>query len=196
MHVRIPFYGIFKCIFFLWLTLPQTEVRRSLETIPCNRRGTRYIENASAHARADTQGSTLIFDRLLAPMFAEHEDDIDAFLGGLRVKAGQGVVGVWGWLWTKVREQARGSMCRPYSGRLYFAWGVDPCGFVSSQLNAAPPPRTDPYAPHSSATQGYPYDQGLGHQPPAIGPQPPTLQDPASGGLAQAYSLASRYALQ
>jgi len=134
----IPFYGIFKCIFFLWLTLPQTE------------------------------GSTLIFDQLLAPTFAEHEDDIDAFLGGLRVKAGQGVVGVWGWLWAKVREQ----------------------------LNAAPPPRTDPYAPHSSATQGYPYDQGLMHQPPAIGPQPPTLQDPASGGLAQAYSLASRYALQ
>jgi hypothetical protein len=110
---RIPFYGVFKCIFFLWLALPQTEVRRIERTL---RGCANNTEAVLCRPCCLPQGSTLIFNQFLAPTFAEHEDDIDAFLGGLRVKAGKGFVGVWGWLWAKVREQVRWFLLRCLCG--------------------------------------------------------------------------------
>jgi hypothetical protein len=50
----------------------------------------------------------------------------------------------------------------------------------------------------STTSQARPIDADPDFRPypVATGPQPPTLQDPASGVMQQAYSLATRYAFQ
>jgi receptor expression-enhancing protein 1/2/3/4 len=70
----IPFYFLFKLIFFLWLSLPQTE------------------------------GSTYLFNALLAPMFHEHERDIDAFLSSLKSRVSGALLNVLNWAWARAKQ--------------------------------------------------------------------------------------------
>jgi receptor expression-enhancing protein 1/2/3/4 len=69
----IPFYSLFKLVFFLWLSLPQTE------------------------------GSTYLFNTLLAPTFHEHERDIDAFLSSLKSRMSGAILDLLTWAWGKAR---------------------------------------------------------------------------------------------
>jgi hypothetical protein len=71
---RIPFYSLFKLIFFLWLSLPQTE------------------------------GSTYLFNTLLAPTFHEHERDIDSFLSSLKSRLSGALLNVLNWAWARAKK--------------------------------------------------------------------------------------------
>ncbi|KAI9633032.1 TB2/DP1, HVA22 family-domain-containing protein [Dioszegia hungarica] len=71
----LPFYSLFKTVFFLYLSLPQTE------------------------------GSTYVYRAHLAPLFYQHEEDIDAALNGLRSRATETITGALGMIWEKVRQQ-------------------------------------------------------------------------------------------
>lgn len=71
---RIPLYTLTKTVIFLYLASPATG-------------GTPYVYNA-----------------VLAPLFAEHEPEIDAFLTSLRGRAGSGARGGLGWIWETVRK--------------------------------------------------------------------------------------------
>lgn len=70
----IPFYSLFKLAFFLWLSLPQTE------------------------------GSTYLFNTLLAPTFHEHEHDIDAFLSSLKTRLSGAILELLTWAWGRARS--------------------------------------------------------------------------------------------
>lgn len=70
----IPFYSLFKLAFFLWLSLPQTE------------------------------GSTYLFNTLLAPTFHEHERDIDAFLSSLKTRLSGAILDLLTWAWGRARS--------------------------------------------------------------------------------------------
>lgn len=52
-----------------------------------------------------TEGSTYVYTQRLAPLFAQHERDIDVFLAGLRGQAAEVLSGGAVWIWTKIREQ-------------------------------------------------------------------------------------------
>ncbi|WVQ79399.1 hypothetical protein IAT38_001496 [Cryptococcus sp. DSM 104549] len=71
----LPFYSLIKTCFFLYLSLPQSE------------------------------GSTYIYHTHLAPLFREHERDIDIFLASLRTRAGSALAGGVGWCWEKAKQQ-------------------------------------------------------------------------------------------
>lgn len=51
------------------------------------------------------KGSTYIYRTHLAPLFSEHERDIDSFLASLRGRATTALAGGIGWLWEKIRAQ-------------------------------------------------------------------------------------------
>lgn len=150
----IPFYSLFKLIFFLWLSLPQTE------------------------------GSTYLFNTLLAPMFHGHERDIDAFLSSLKSRVSGALLNVLNWAWARAKQaldvSASVSMKRIVSIIV-----------TNSQLNI------DLTRASTSATaEARPIDAHFKPYPIANSGQPPTLHDPASGVMQQAYSVASRYAFQ
>ncbi|WWC73498.1 uncharacterized protein I206_107469 [Kwoniella pini CBS 10737] len=71
----LPFYSLIKTLIFLYLSLPQSE------------------------------GSTYIYTNHLAPLFQEHESDIDAFLSSLRYRASAALAGGLGWCWEKIKAQ-------------------------------------------------------------------------------------------
>ncbi|KAK8849503.1 hypothetical protein IAR55_004837 [Kwoniella newhampshirensis] len=71
----LPFYSLIKAGIFLYFSLPQSE------------------------------GSTYIYRSHLAPLFNEHERDIDYFLASLRTRATSALAGGVGWLWEKVKAQ-------------------------------------------------------------------------------------------
>ncbi|ORY34913.1 TB2/DP1, HVA22 family-domain-containing protein [Naematelia encephala] len=71
----LPFYNLIKTAVFLYLSLPQSE------------------------------GSSYIYQRHLAPLFEEHEADIDAFLASLRGRATTALAGGVGWAWEKAKQQ-------------------------------------------------------------------------------------------
>lgn len=153
---RIPFYSLFKLIFFLWLSLPQTE------------------------------GSTYLFNTLLAPTFHEHERDIDAFLSSLKSRLSGALLNVLNWAWARAKKALDVS--------------ASPLGvanhaemFASTQLNI------DLTRASTSATsEARPIDANPDFRPYPIATsgQPPTLHDPVSGVMQQAYSVATRYAFQ
>lgn len=74
IRYSIPFYSLFKLVFFLWLSLPQTE------------------------------GSTYLFNTLLAPTFHEHERDIDAFLSSLKSRLSGALLNVLNWAWARAKK--------------------------------------------------------------------------------------------
>ena len=88
---RVPFYNIIKSLVFVYLALPQSEVR--------------YILRHQEKNRSDQQGASYIYRAHLAPFFQEHERDIDVFLASLRTRAGSAFAGGLTWLWTWIRTQ-------------------------------------------------------------------------------------------
>jgi receptor expression-enhancing protein 1/2/3/4 len=156
---RLPFYSLFKTIFFLYLSLPQTEVNWSARLIP---RG----------GELTIQGSTYVYRAHLAPLFYDHEQDIDAALNGLRSRATETITGAVGMIWEKVRQQLNVS-CPNHL-----------CLLVRLKFIA------------QIATPAYP-EYVEGHEQVAA-PQvpPPTFQDPAGGAVQQMYGLFGRYAAQ
>jgi len=120
------------------------------------------------------QGSTYIYRTQLAPIFEEHEPDVDAFLQSLSGRATVALSNGAAWLWEKFRQQIGVSLRNEISVRQAHGQGVAP---VQGQ-DAAPP--------------GY----DLHQQYPAGMQQPPSLQDPASGAAQQLYGFVSKYAGQ
>ncbi|WWC65671.1 uncharacterized protein I303_108292 [Kwoniella dejecticola CBS 10117] len=135
----LPFYSLAKTVIFLYLSLPQSE------------------------------GSTYIYTNHLAPLFQEHESDIDAFLSSLRLRASTALAGGLGWCWEKIKAQLN----------------------IALPAGAEPFPGQGVYDPNN--VQGF--DVGVGAGVAGIH-QPPTLQDPASGAIQQVYGLFTRYAGQ
>ncbi|KAJ9103104.1 hypothetical protein QFC21_002526 [Naganishia friedmannii] len=114
-----------------------------------------------------TEGSTYLFNTLLAPTFHEHERDIDAFLAGLQGRLSGVLICALTWAWGK----AKGTL----------DLNIDLVNSSDSTTSQARPIDADPdFRPYPVAT----------------GPQPPTMHDPASGVMQQAYSVATRYAFQ
>jgi hypothetical protein len=62
-------------------------------------------------ASPSTSGTPYVYNTLLAPTFAEHEREIDAFLANLRGRAGTGARGGLGWLWDTIRKALGVSPC-------------------------------------------------------------------------------------
>ncbi len=148
-------------LFFLYLALPQTE------------------------------GSTLLFTNALAPAFAEHEQDIDAFLSGLRVRAGAGFLRAVQWAWARAVEQVQVRV--PGTAPRAAAHPRASQGIQGGQQAYAAQGAGQEGVQTAGATgSGF---EGFMHQPPAVAPQPPTLQDPASGNVAWMYAMASRAAM-
>ncbi|KAI5450223.1 hypothetical protein NCC49_003240 [Naganishia albida] len=133
----IPFYSLFKLMFFLWLSLPQTE------------------------------GSTYLYNTLLAPAFHEHERDIDAFLSSLKSRVSGALLNVLNWAWARAKQALDLNIDLTRAS-------------TSATAEARPVDATPDFRPYPIATSG----------------QPPTLHDPASGVMQQAYSAATRYAFQ
>ncbi|KAL1413191.1 hypothetical protein Q8F55_000942 [Vanrija albida] len=132
----IPFYTIIKTLVFLYLTLPSPRA------------------------------APYVYNTILAPLFAEHEPAIDAFLGDIRAKTTGAAGGTLGWLWETVRK----------------ALGL-------TQDQAA-------YAAHAAGWQGPPPGAGAAPPPYAQrpGPPPPQQQGNAGAGAFGALSgLAKQY---
>jgi len=89
LTLRVPFYNIIKSLVFVYLALPQSEVRHIFY------RG----------RKADKKGASYIYRAHLAPFFQEHERDIDVFLASLRTRAGSAFAEGLTWLWTVIRTQ-------------------------------------------------------------------------------------------
>ena len=51
------------------------------------------------------KGSSFVYNRYLAPAFAEHEADIDAALGNLRSQATSSLTDALGYVWKAVQQQ-------------------------------------------------------------------------------------------
>ncbi|KAK4685289.1 hypothetical protein P7C73_g4861, partial [Tremellales sp. Uapishka_1] len=71
----LPFYSLGKCIFFLYLSLPQSS------------------------------GSSYIYRAHLEPFFNDHEADIDSFLASLKTRFSTALAGGIGWVWETVKSQ-------------------------------------------------------------------------------------------
>lgn len=71
----IPFYSLAKLLIFLYFSLPQT------------------------------QGSSMVYHRFLAPAFAEHEADIDAALVNLRSQATSSLTDAVGYIWRLIAQR-------------------------------------------------------------------------------------------
>lgn len=94
---RLPFYSLFKTVFFLYLSLPQTEVSYFAYL--------HLLSTSDITVKLIAQGSTYVYRAHLAPLFYQHEEDIDAALNGLRSRATETITGALGMIWEKVRQQ-------------------------------------------------------------------------------------------
>ena len=59
---------------------------------------------------SEPQGSTYIYQRHLAPVFHEHEADIDAFLASLRSRLSAALASGLSWVWEKAKAQLNVSL--------------------------------------------------------------------------------------
>ena len=126
------------------------------------------------------QGSTYIYNQFLAPVFAEHEYDIDSFLASLQGRAGSGMAALISWAWAQARSHLNVGLDSNRSQEVYAQLTTD----YEWQLQAG-----DPNTHAQSGLQS-----GHPRVPSDTGPQPPTMHDPASGVMRQAMGLATRYA--
>ncbi|KLT41161.1 hypothetical protein CC85DRAFT_286721 [Cutaneotrichosporon oleaginosum] len=112
-------------------------------------------------------GTPYVYNNFLAPLFAEHEPAIDEFIGSVRGQAGAHTRSGLGWVYERVRAML----------------GLTPQ--QASYINQAG---------QQHLAQQY-AQGGFGSAAPMV--HPPTLNDPASGGLLQVagmmQGLASRY---
>lgn len=99
------------------------------------------------------QGSTFVYDRILAPVFAEHEKEIDKALAGAR----GGAVGLLGkainWAWAKVREGMNVSSSRmraiwPWIGMPRRQWLTGPVNISRPADCDSSPPSLHPPMDH------------------------------------------------
>ncbi|WOO76874.1 HVA22-like protein h [Vanrija pseudolonga] len=118
----IPFYTIIKTLVFLYLTLPSTYA------------------------------APYVYRTFLAPLFAEHEPAIDAFLGDIRAKTTGAAGGTVGWLWETVRKAL--GLTQDQAAYAAHAAGIQP----PPHGGAAPPP----YASRPGAPPGPPPQQQQG----------------------------------
>nr|ODN95514.1 hypothetical protein L204_04054 [Cryptococcus depauperatus CBS 7855] len=140
----LPFYSFVKTILLLSLSLPQSEA------------------------------SSYVYKYHLAPLFKEHERDIDSFLTSLSGRATESILSGVAWVWQKVKVQLNAS-CFFYLIPL-----------SDEQLQAAAV-MTQQGQGQSASNINYPIQDVH---------QPPTLSDPASGAMQSALHLMSRYAGQ
>ena len=55
----------------------------------------------------------MVYDRFLAPAFAEHEADIDAALGNLRSQATSSLTDALGYIWRLIAQQLNVRVAEP-----------------------------------------------------------------------------------
>ncbi|ODN78538.1 hypothetical protein L202_04157 [Cryptococcus amylolentus CBS 6039] len=132
----LPLYSFFKTLIFLALSLPQSEA------------------------------SSYVYRAHLAPLFNDHERDIDHFLASLRGRAGGALIEALTWAWNKAKVQ----------------------------LNLSTPEEQMQAAAMLAQMQGQGRPAGDNAYPVQGGQQPPTLNDPASGALQSVFRFASKYA--